>query len=65
LRVEAAYAYSTRRHVSGLDGRGSRSGRVTTGDASWNAFLKQYGDNSEIKAQYFTCMPTRARKGSP
>jgi hypothetical protein len=37
-------------------------GRVQTGDASWNAFVQQYRDNSEIKAEYVTCMPKRGQK---
>jgi hypothetical protein len=37
-------------------------GRVQTGDASWNAFVQQYRDNSEIKAEYVTCMPKRGPK---
>jgi hypothetical protein len=27
------------------------------GDAAWNAYVKQYQDNSDIKAEYITCMP--------
>jgi hypothetical protein len=27
------------------------------GDAAWNAYVKQYRDNSDIKAEYVTCMP--------
>jgi hypothetical protein len=37
-------------------------GRVKTGDAAWNDFVKQYRDNSDIKAEYFTCMPKRSGK---
>lgn len=27
------------------------------GDEAWNAYVKQYRENSEIKNQYNTCMP--------
>ncbi|HEV3333504.1 MAG TPA: hypothetical protein VG096_21115 [Bryobacteraceae bacterium] len=26
-------------------------------DAAWDAYVKQYRDTSEVKAQYMTCMP--------
>ncbi len=32
------------------------------GDAAWNAYVKQYRDNSDIKSEYTTCMPRLARK---
>ena len=31
------------------------------GDAAWNAYVKQYRDNSEIKNEYTTCMPKLLR----
>jgi hypothetical protein len=31
-------------------------------DAAWKAYVKQYQDNSEIVAEYFTCMPKPAGK---
>jgi len=27
------------------------------GDAAWNAYVKMYRDNSDIKVEYLTCMP--------
>jgi hypothetical protein len=27
------------------------------GDAAWNAYVKMYRDNSNIKSEYLTCMP--------
>lgn len=26
-------------------------------DAAWHAYVKQYSDNSEIKSEYFACVP--------
>jgi hypothetical protein len=31
-------------------------------DAAWKAYVKQYQDNSEITAEYFTCMPKSGAK---
>jgi hypothetical protein len=39
-------------------------GRVKAPDASWNAFVRQYRENSDIKAEYFTCVPKPNRKTS-
>jgi hypothetical protein len=35
-------------------GMGNAPGR---GDASWNAYVKLYRENSDIKSEYITCMP--------
>jgi hypothetical protein len=32
-------------------------GLVKTGDDSWNAYVKQYRENSDIRAEYMTCVP--------
>ena len=31
------------------------------GDAGWNAFVRQYLENSDIKTEYNTCMPKSGR----
>jgi hypothetical protein len=36
--------------------------RVRQGDDDWRAFVKQYDDNSEIRAEYVTCMPKHGAK---
>jgi hypothetical protein len=33
-----------------------RPPRAVQRDAAWDAFIKQYGDNSKIKSEYITCM---------
>jgi len=38
------------------------AGRVTPGDEAWNAYVKQYQQHSEIKAEYVTCMPAPDRR---
>ena len=32
------------------------------GDDAWNAYVKQYRDNSDVKTTYITCMPKLLRK---
>ena len=32
------------------------------GDAAWNAYVKQYRDNSDLKSEYLTCMPKHAQR---
>jgi len=34
------------------------------GDAAWNAYVKLYRDNSEIKSEYVTCMPRLTADGA-
>jgi hypothetical protein len=34
---------------------------LNRGDAAWNAYVKLYRDNSEIKNEYVTCMPKLKR----
>ena len=31
------------------------------GDAAWNAYVKMYQDNSDIKTEVYTCMPKAAK----
>jgi hypothetical protein len=31
------------------------------GDAAWSAYVKKYGDNSNIKSEYITCMPKMSK----
>ena len=31
------------------------------GDAAWNAYVKQYRDNSDLKNEYTTCMPKHSQ----
>lgn len=35
----------------------SRQRTPNVGDAGWNAFVKLYRDNSDMKAEYLACMP--------
>jgi hypothetical protein len=32
------------------------------GDADWNAYVKMYRDNSDLKSEYVTCMPKHDKK---
>lgn len=32
------------------------------GDAAWNAYVKMYRDNSDLKSEYLTCMPKHSEK---
>ena len=32
------------------------------GDADWNAYVKMYRDNSDMKSEYLTCMPKHETK---
>ena len=32
------------------------------GDADWNAYVKMYRDNSDMKSEYVTCMPKHEMK---
>lgn len=32
------------------------------GDDAWNAYVKMYRDNSDLKSEYMTCMPKNASK---
>jgi hypothetical protein len=32
------------------------------GDDAWNAYVKMYRDNSDMKSEFYTCMPKREMK---
>lgn len=60
-KATGALSYSDTEILSYHFGLPDRSRTPNRGDAAWNAYVKQYRDNSEIKNEYLTCMPKPPR----